>query len=267
MAHLRHRFTEFYTNQQVMIISALAGLVGIALLYVSSCNFWGGHQTWQIFVRTLGSLIFVSVSVNLLWQLFGKRVFLDEILEKAEISKEIKSAGIIAITNSFQSPTLDWAKYFKSVRKLDIFFAYGRTWRHTHEKELQDFVRRGGRLRVVLPDPENNEVVEGLSSRFNYKRDETQKQLREAKEFFESLHGAEGADGNVSIWYFLRTPLFSFYRFDDTAILALYSHQKSRVQIPTLVCETGGTLYEFLYTEFNSFIEKDGTARQVFPNK
>ena len=42
---------------------------------------------------------------------------------------------------------------------------------------------------------------------------------------------------------------FSCYRFDKVAILTLYTHSRKRTQVPTIVCEDGSSLYEFIRAE------------------
>jgi hypothetical protein len=209
------------------------------------------------------------VVVTLLWELFGKRAFVDEVLAKAQISRAITFAGIIKITDSFHYD-IDWKALFQSVNKLDIFFAYGRTWRHTHIQELQELAKReGARVRVVLPDPEDEHTVFELARRFGYSSEELRKLIEEATEDFRCLRswGIEGKGARIEIWYLPATPQFSFYRFDRIAILALYPHRRERAPVPTIVCEMGGTLYDFICKEFEAMIRPDGLARLVMEEK
>lgn len=53
------------------------------------------------------------------------------------------------------------------------------------------------------------------------------------------------------------TPLLSFYRFDNVAIVAVYRHRKGRAEVPTMVVTRGGSLYDFVRDELESFFAAD----------
>lgn len=99
---------------------------------------------------------------------------MDEVLAKAQLSKDIDVAGIDRVMDTFQSRNLDWTPYFDKADTLDIFFAYGRTWRNTHLEDLKLLAgKKGARIRIVLPDPDDEHTMRDLTRRFNY----TEKEL------------------------------------------------------------------------------------------
>jgi hypothetical protein len=223
-----------------------------------------GYEVWQTVIQNVGALLLVVVAISILWELWGKRAFLDEVLAKAQVSKEITFAGIIKITDSFHQD-IDWQSYFRNVNKLDIFFAYGRTWRNSHIQELREVAaREDTRIRVVLPDPSDEHTVHELSRRFGSEPEQLKLQIREAEEYFKNLRPTAGARGaQIDIWFLPAAPIFTFYRFDQIAILALYSHRRERAPIPTFICEMGGTLYGYIRKEFDAMISQDGLARLI----
>jgi hypothetical protein len=204
----------------------------------------------------LGGGIFVVASVSLIWDLFMRRDFLQEILEKARISRDISIWGIEKITDSFHED-IDWKSLIQNSNKIDIFFAYGRTWRGTHEFDLKQAAEnKDVRFRVVLPDPDNQQILNELAHRFNLAPDEVKKRIEEASTFFKTLSRKQNGDGAaIEIWYLSESPVFSFYRFDSTGILALYRNKKERGSVPTIVCKKGGSLYEFIRQEFDVMID------------
>lgn len=252
-------------NLRIFLITLPILGLGILLLYITADNNgWVNHKSWQTVIQQIGGLLLVTVVITLLWELFGKRAFLDEILAKAKISKELTFSGIIQITDSFHRD-LDWSTYFRSVNKLDIFFTYGRTWRNTHLDDLKQVAAsRNARIRVVLPDPEDEQTVNELARRFNYTPSELIKLIRETEVYFKDLILPTGSNGaKISIWFLPAVPHFSFYRFDRIAILALYTHRLERTAVPTFVCEMGGTLYDYIRKEFDDMISSGGRARLV----
>ncbi len=248
-------------NLRTIILALLVGIIGVVLLALA--NSMAAEKVGPSIVRDLGSLLFLPATLTLIWELWAKRAFLDEILAKAQISKELSFAGIVKITDSFHND-IDWKSYFRSVNKLDIFFAYGQTWRNVHRRELQDLAsREGARIRVVLPDPEDQNTVDDLARRFGYSSERLRSLISEATSDFLSLRPTDAAQGgSVEIWHLPATPVFSFYRFDGVGILALYNHRKDRAPVPTFVCEMGGTLYDYIRTEFEAMIRQGGLAHK-----
>lgn len=251
-------------NLRTVIIAIGVALFGLLLLYLSADNsIWTDREIWQTVIRDLGGLLLVTVALTLSWEIMGKRAFMDEVLAKAQISKEIKYAGIIRISDSFHHD-IEWKSYLRSVNKLDIFFAYGQTWRNTYYQELRDVAsREDARIRVVLPDPDDELTIIELSRRFNYTTETLIELIKEAKEFFRRLRPVGGKGAQIYVWYLPAAPTFSFYRIDKKAILALYTHRKERAPVPTFVCEMGGTLYDYIRKEFDAMISDNGLARLI----
>ena len=252
-------------NLRYFLAALIIFFFGIGLLYVSAReDWWKNYRVWQTVLQHTGALFIVTVAIGFLWELVGKRSFLDEVLSKAQMSKEITFAGITQITDSFHH-NIDWKTYFHTVNKLDIFFAYGRTWRNTYTEELQKVAdREGARIQIVLPDPEDKQVIVELARRFNYTDDEMKGLIREAETYFRDLSNSAGANGaQIDIWFLPAAPYFSFYRFDRVGILALYTHRRERSPVPTFVCEMGGTLYDYIRKEFKAMISEGGLAKCV----
>jgi len=199
-----------------------------------------------------------------IWEVLGKRAFLDEVLAKARISRDVKFAGILQITDSFHRD-VQWGDYLKHTSKLDIFFAYGRTWRQTHDEELQRLSQRAGsRIRVVLPDTSDAGTVAELARRFGYEEEYLVRCIEETQSYFINLKNRRVPPAQVEVWIIPVAPTFSFYRLDHIGVLALYTHRKQRTGVPTFVCEEGGTLYQYIRAEFAAMIRGDSPlARRV----
>lgn len=252
------------TTLQIVLTAIVVVIFGLLLIVIAEINalwFWIGQENIQSVVQSvlsdIGSLLLASVAISLLWELVGKRAFLDEILSKVRLSQDVISTGIIKITSDFQDD-IDWNSLFHHVNDLDIFFLYGQTWRGTHAVRLQKAARRHVNIRVVLPDPDDDISVSELARRIVTTKEEVQKRIREAEVAFKNLK-KEGA--KVSIWFLPRLPLFSFYRFDHTIVFALYTNDPSQKTIPAFLLKEGGSLYEFAQAEFSAMTNENGLAR------
>ncbi|MEO6058171.1 MAG: hypothetical protein ABIQ49_15210, partial [Gemmatimonadales bacterium] len=55
----------------------------------------------------------------------------------------------------------------------------------------------------------------------------------------------------AELWLFGRYPTFSFYRFDERAIVALYSNTTAKKDLPAFEVTTDGFLGEFLANDID----------------
>lgn len=244
-----------------MIIAAGAvGAVGVVFLYMSGrTELWTNRLAGQAVVAQLGGVLLAAVALSLLWEFAGKRSFSREILAKVGVGSDVERAGVVRITDQYLKE-VEWDSYFQNVEKLDIVVAYGRTWRQIHWHQLETISKRSrARIRVILPDPLDSQSLAVLANRF----DKTPAQLREdilesAREFLKLKAGAAG--GRVRLFLRQGDHVFSCYRLDRTAIVTLYSHSRVRKPVPTIVCESGGTLYSFVYDEIAAMLD---TCREI----
>lgn len=113
----------------------------------------------------------------------------------------------------------------------------------------------------MFPDPEDGRTVSELAQRFDYKPEQLVRFIQESLADFRDLQSTSGAE--VQLWFLSAAPQFSFYIFDQLAIVALYTHRRQRIPVPTLVCDRGGWLYDYVRKEFDAMVETDGFARQA----
>ena len=158
--------------------------------------------------------------------------------------------GIVRMSMNYVE-TPDWAALFASARKLDIYLAYGRTWRNNNLERLRKLaLTADARIRVYLPDPDDVPTIEWMAQRFGYTPTALVDAIREARAEYAGLQLGKGA--TVEIYRRTGEAMFSCYRFDGTAVLTLYSHSRTRQGIPTFVCRDGGQLYDFIRREFDA---------------
>ncbi len=131
-----------------------------------------------------------------------------------------------------------------SSSSMILYFIHSRRWRENHDAAIKAFLgREGTSLEVFLPDLENHELMFSLEKHFDdgllipaMVEDAYRYFARQAREFQKP----------VQIWLFGRYPTYSFYKFDQRAVMAMYSNSVAKKELPAFEVTTNGFLGSFL---------------------
>ncbi|MGH3765922.1 MAG: hypothetical protein ACRDTX_12360 [Pseudonocardiaceae bacterium] len=175
------------------------------------------------------------------------------------LGRDFEAAGLLRIGANYLGE-LEWKQLFAEVSELDIVVAYGQTWRNLHARELAQLAARPDRrVRVFLADPHDELTVAVLADRFNITHDELRARITATRSAYEALHRPDGAQ--IEVYYRPGDRVFSFYRFDDIAVVGLYSHSRARGgAVPAFVCARPGELYEFIHDELAVILNQSRPA-------
>lgn len=235
------------STRTIIIVALLAFIIGLGLLYWSASM----AKPWDNIVRELGAMLLVTVSLGVLWEFLGKRMLVDEVLEKVRISTDIQRAGVLQIVDNFHD--LEWKGWFEHATNLTVFVAYGHTWFRSHAQELQSLVARSGcRIHVLLPDPAQPELLSALARRFAMTPEDLRKRIEEAVRNYHALEPVK--DSTVEVTLVKSPPLFTFYMFENVAIFVPHSH-RSQAPVPAFVVREGGSLYNYLCEELDALVK------------
>lgn len=260
------------TNLRTYIASGFIFLIGAGLLIAAEKVTYGYGYLWiKSVISNLGGLLVASVAIAMLWELFSKRSFLDELLEKTGLAEDLRNVGITGISlNPVRGP--EFPKLIKSSERLDIFVCYANTWRANFEKDLKILAtKKNCRIRLIIPNPDNSVIMDDLAKRFNATDAATMRsRIMEAISEYKLLFASVNNDTlNFSIWIHNQTPLTSFYRFDRAAVITLYKHAGGRGETPTLIAERGGGLYSFIENEVDAMVKgvhpNGALATKIYP--
>ena len=117
-----------------------------------------------------------------------------------------------------------------SSTRMELYFIHSRRWRENHDAAIKAFLgREGTAIEVFLPDLESHELMYSLGRHFE-DGPLIPALVVDAYRYFARLSQEFGKP--VPVWLFSRYPTFSFYRFDDRAVLAFYSNTAAKKELP-----------------------------------
>src|ERR1700704_337357 len=127
---------------------------------------------------------------------------------------------------------------------MALYFIHSRRWRENHDAAIKAFVGRAGTtLEVFLPDLESHELIFSLGKHFE-DGPLIRARFADPSRYFARL--ARDFGKPVHVWLFGRYPTYSFYRFDDRAVIALYSNTAAKKELPAFKITTDCFLGTFL---------------------
>ena len=127
---------------------------------------------------------------------------------------------------------------------MALYFIHSRRWRENHDAAIKAFLGRAGTtLEAFLPDLENHELMFSLGKHFedgplipSLVADAYRYVARLARDFGKP----------TQVWLFGRYPTYSFYKFDQRAVMALYSNTSAKKELPAFEITTDSILGKFL---------------------
>lgn len=155
-------------------------------------------------------------------------------------------AGILRV-GSFAGFYQRFEELIAESSRMVLYFIHSRRWRENHDAAIKAFIGRSNTtMQIFLPDLENHELMFSLSRRFE-DGPLTHTLVVDAYRYCCRLARDYGKP--PEIWLFGRYPAYSFYQFDQHAILALYSNTAAKKDIPTFEVSTEGLLGRFLASD------------------
>jgi hypothetical protein len=130
---------------------------------------------------------------------------------------------------------------------MELFFIHSRRWRENHDLAIKAFLaREGTSLELFLPDLENHELLFSLEKHFE-DGPLIPAMVADSYRYFTRL--SRGAQRPIDVWLFGRYPTYSFYGFDERAIVALYSNSVPKKDVPVFEIRRDDFLGRFLASD------------------
>ncbi|MGH7499454.1 MAG: hypothetical protein ACREL3_11470 [Gemmatimonadales bacterium] len=127
---------------------------------------------------------------------------------------------------------------------MSLYFIHSRRWRENHDAAIKTFLGRDATtLEVFLPDLENHELMFSMGRHFDDGA-LIPGLVADAYRYFARL--ARDFRRPIQIRLFGRYPTYSFYRFGDRAVIALYSNSVAKKELPAFEIMNDSFLGRFL---------------------
>jgi hypothetical protein len=140
-------------------------------------------------------------------------------------------------------------EFIASSSRMSVYFIHSRRWRENHDAAIKGFLgREGTSLEVFLPDLENHELMFSLGKHFD-DGPLIPALVMDAYRYFARL--ARDYRKPTEVWLFSRYPTYSFYLFDERAVVALYSNTAAKKDLPAFEVTTDGFFGGFLTHEID----------------
>ncbi len=130
-----------------------------------------------------------------------------------------------------------------------LYFIHSRRWRENHDAAIKTFLgRRDTTMEIFLPDLENHELMFSLSRRFE-DGPLTPTLVVDAYRYCARL--VREYSKPAEVWLFGRSPAYSFYQFDQRAVIALYSNTAAKKDVPAFEVSADGLFGKFIAAEID----------------
>ncbi|PXA04143.1 hypothetical protein DDZ13_08880 [Coraliomargarita sinensis] len=134
-----------------------------------------------------------------------------------------------------------------------MFITYGRSWRGSNEIRLREVAKRAGsKVRIVLPDYRDAELLKHFSVRYRKTEEEVANLIKDAVKEYSDYFDEETCDFKLRLTK--HPPTNGYYRFGNRQIITLYNYNDQKGNIPVFVNKKPGRLFDFFDFEFDYLI-------------
>lgn len=146
----------------------------------------------------------------------------------------------------------DFDQLLNDSSEVVLYFIHSRRWRENHNDGLRKLLGKvNSSLMVFLPDLANTRLVTNLMGHFD-DGPHIPGFIEDAYRYFLELQ--REFHGKVRILLFNVYPTYTFYKFDDAVIAAMYPTTAVRKSVPAFHLKTDGTFGEFLHKDIEHLI-------------
>ena len=244
------------TNRNIVtnIICVISFLIFMALNFFVISKI--SNDTVRNFLSILFSTIATVLLANVLWEGIAKENFARSLLKQVRISENIAQSGIDSVYVDFRD--IDWKKEFENTKSFTAAFVYAYSWRSHNEKSIKDFTAKSTHrknMKIIVPDPENGDIMSDLDRRFNFESGETRKRVEDCIKYY--------CDLGVSVYVFDGTLQASYYLMDQVGIMSFFTHSKEKGTVPALKANKSGNMYKYIREDIASLLNRSCKVTKI----
>ena len=168
-------------------------------------------------------------------------------------------------TQRLRSNVLEWGSFtdfsprfgqlITKSKTISVSFIHSRRWRESNLDELRRALSTDCELlEVFLPDVSNNLLREALASHFD-DGPFVAGLVLEGYDYWRRL--LEEFPGKVKVRLFDIYPTYTFYRFDNEMIVAMYPNTSKKKNVPAFRISAGGPYWDFIFDDIAHFRKKE----------
>jgi len=254
---------ERLTNANLLGTSLITIIFTIIIIFTTETNWFMNfisysenktifYSMWIKFGLQNLSFFFMGLAtINLLWELYSKRNFTDEILEKVNLSTDIKDSGIIKIHKNFQDINKnEWNNLLRDdVKYLKLFFSSSSLWMRRYQKQLEKINNKKRPIEIYIPNFHNEELLKALSLKDNEDINLIKSKINKTYDIFQKM---TSKNNKLKITLVDEIPIMTFYMNEEKIIIATYSIISKDEDVPTFLAKKDGFLYNFAEHEIKN---------------
>ena len=110
-------------------------------------------------------------------------------------------------------------------------------------------------MKIIVPDPENRDIMSDLDRRFNFESGETRKRVEDCIKYY--------CDLGVSVYVFEGTLQASYYLMDQVGIMSFFTHSKEKGTVPALKANKSGNMYKYIHEDIASLLNRSCKVTKI----
>jgi len=147
----------------------------------------------------------------------------------------------------------EFDKILRVSRDIVLYFIHSRRWRENHDDSIRHFLDKPNTLlTVILPNLGNRSLIHSLMGHFD-DGPSIPGFIADAYRYFRNLSSKHA--GKVTILLFNVYPTYTFYKFDETVIIAMYPTTTIKKPVPTFKINIDGAFGDFLAKDIDQLVK------------
>ncbi len=189
---------------------------------------------------TVASILIVSA----FWEWVAKVSFVHQLQKEQGMTQSVIKSGIIYYESSYKN--INWNQRFDNNNKLTVYVRFGDSWKNYHRANLENHVKKGKKIKIILPNFENKEILQKLV--YLYPKDYEKKNTTSKIKTKLKQIAKDYLDIGCEVLLYDGVPNFSYYELENSIIVTFYSEDSKNSPAIEL---NGGSFYDFCKRELN----------------